>query len=1260
MVMLGVNGTVFSQTTITTAGTNYTGQNTFGAVPSAVTFVIQNTNTYAITLTKVESFFDPAVIGSTTTTPTLWYSTTSLSGAPTIGAPAWTSIATGPAIALGAPGFYTALDGLSFSIPAGATYRFALQGSGGLSYSGTAATIPTPNTFTADGVILKVGNATEAGLNVGYAGAFPGPTFNPRFFTGKITFNGLCIPNNATAPIIGGAASTCAGQPITLNVVGGSLNGAASWRWYTASCGGTLVGTGNSITVTPGATTTYYVRGEGGCAPAAGPCATKTVTVTNCTCVSPESATICQGAIQRLSVSGAGVPGTATLSSGPISVAVPDASAAGATSTLVAALPAGASITSMTVTFSMTHTWDSDMRFNLVAPNGQILNLVNARGGSGDNFVNTTITSVAGAPSLATGAAPFTGTFAPDAAIGQGPTGFVSNAANFAALFTQTNGNWILAMRDVAGGDLGTLTSWSITFNYSVLPTATWSGGTLFTNAAATTPYIAGSQANAVYVQPSATTTYTATIASGPCAGPNNITVTVLPNPVVTISPASGCGPIALTASGADSYSWSPTTGLSAGSGATVTANPAATTTYTVTGTTNNSCQSTATATVNSAPTASVIAPVAGFTYQIQESFNGTIPPTGWSMQNNSSAPLGATTWFQGNPAVFPAFNGATNSYAASNFQATAGTAGTETISTWLITPVVNLQNGDQVIFYTRATAPNTFPDRLQVRMSTAGTSTNVGTTNTSVGDFTNLLLEINAAQTTTGYPGTWTRFTATVSGLTSPTTGRIAFRYFVTNAGPNGANSDYIGIDQVEYARPAAVNCPNVVTNIAVNITGGVGPYTVVFSNGTTNTTINGYVSGSNIQVSPATTTTYTIVSVTGANGCVGTNNSGTALITITPPASVTTPPASSSVCSGNNATFTVASAPLVGNTFQWQISTDNGATYTNLTNTAPYSGVTTATLNVAGVTTAMTGYRYRVVIQGACGGPTTSAAATLTVNTPAVITASPQAASVCANGSLTNGSTTFSVNATGGGLTYQWQVGTGSPLTWANITNGGSYNGANTSTLTVSSAATSMSGNFYRVLVSSGGCTATVSDSAALTVKPVPVVVISANPFTSLFPGLSTTLTAAVNPSTPASTITWFKNGVAVTGTTGNTLLVDVDDLGLYSASATTTGDGCSSMSVNTINIKDSANSLLFIYPSPNSGQFQVRYYSAAGNAVPRFLTVYDSKGSRVFFREYTIAGPYTSMDVDMSNYSTGVYMVELGDRNGKRIKTGRVVIR
>jgi alpha-tubulin suppressor-like RCC1 family protein len=62
---------------------------------------------------------------------------------------------------------------------------------------------------------------------------------------------------------------------------------------------------------------------------------------------------------------------------------------------------------------------------------------------------------------------------------------------------------------------------------------------------------------------------------------------------------------------------------------------------------------------------------------------------------------------------------------------------------------------------------------------------------------------------------------------------------------------------------------CAGASANLTVTIYGGTGPYTVVYFNGTGNTTVNNYTSGSNIPVSPAVTTTYSLISVTDALGC-------------------------------------------------------------------------------------------------------------------------------------------------------------------------------------------------------------------------------------------------------------------------------------------------------------------------------------------------------------------------------------------------------
>ncbi|WP_242920027.1 gliding motility-associated C-terminal domain-containing protein [Pontibacter liquoris] len=111
--------------------------------------------------------------------------------------------------------------------------------------------------------------------------------------------------------------------------------------------------------------------------------------------------------------------------------------------------------------------------------------------------------------------------------------------------------------------------------------TYTWSPAT---GLSATT----GSQVTAA---PTATTTYTITgkNTATNCTATTTFTV-VVNNPPVVKATASvqqiclGQGTSTLTASGADTYTWAPATGLSSTTGASVIATPATTTTYTVTG----------------------------------------------------------------------------------------------------------------------------------------------------------------------------------------------------------------------------------------------------------------------------------------------------------------------------------------------------------------------------------------------------------------------------------------------------------------------------------------------------------------------------------------------------------------------------------------------------------------------------------------------------------------------------------------------------
>jgi len=192
--------------------------------------------------------------------------------------------------------------------------------------------------------------------------------------------------------------------------------------------------------------------------------------------------------------------------------------------------------------------------------------------------------------------------------------------------------------------------------------------------------------------------------------------------------------------------------------------------------------------------------------------------PTFTSFTVTAASGTGAPTPFQdqayGIGSTCPIPNGQAggpNSFALVNFTSTGSQAATgATISNWLFSPIVNVQNGDVVTFYTRIGKFDqaAYADNLQLRMSTNGAfTTDPAADPFAVGDYTNLLVEVNPNLDLTSYPTTWTQYSYTVAGLSGPSDVKFAFRYFVTDGGPNGNNSDIIGIDSFSVARPSAAN---------------------------------------------------------------------------------------------------------------------------------------------------------------------------------------------------------------------------------------------------------------------------------------------------------------------------------------------------------------------------------------------------------------------------------------------------------------------
>lgn len=247
------------------------------------------------------------------------------------------------------------------------------------------------------------------------------------------------------------------------------------------------------------------------------------------------------------------------------------------------------------------------------------------------------------------------------------------------------------------------------------------------------------------------------------------------------------------------------------------------------------------------------------------------------------------------------------------------------------------------------------------------------------------------------------------------------------------------------------APTCAGTPINIKVTITGGTSPYTLVYSDGTSNFTVNNYTSATNIPVTPASTRIYTIVSVTDANGLTGTGNSGSAVITVNPLPTVT---------ATNITTCATGAVALTG-------GSPAGGTY-SIPN--PYSGGTTT-------------FTYTYTNANSC--TKTSATYTFTRNVAPAITAQPATAmqTVCLGDSFSPVSVTATGSAT---LTYQWYSNTtpsttgGTPLTLAaHIANG-------SKTANYTPLSTTL-GTLYYYVVVTNSCT---SIKSANTTGPLVVV--------------------------------------------------------------------------------------------------------------------------------------------------------------------------
>jgi hypothetical protein len=213
---------------------------------------------------------------------------------------------------------------------------------------------------------------------------------------------------------------------------------------------------------------------------------------------------------------------------------------------------------------------------------------------------------------------------------------------------------------------------------------------------------------------------------------------------------------------------------------------------------------------------------------------------------------------------------------------------------------------------------------------------------------------------------------------------------------------------------------------------------------------------------------------------------------------------------------------------TYQWQVSTDGGGTWTDI------SGANAATYTIGSVTATQNNNRYRANLTSPCGNGTSNSAL-LTVNTLPAITTHPANVNVCAGSAAS-----FTVTATGTGLSYQWQVSTDGGATWNNLP------GETAPTLNFASVTVGMNNNRYRVVVT-GTCPPAVTSNAAILTTNASIAITSQPANSTICEGSNTSFTVAATGS--GFTYVWQVS------TDGGANYSTVTNGGVYSGATTAT---------------------------------------------------------------------------------------------------------